>query len=163
MSIDYKNMSDQEQEIIVHTVHTHFVVPFCDGETATMYFFKDKLLYGTPNQTNITEEQLKSIYLSNEVKDDLSGYTFDQLVAGLMHVDMKADGAHMHHLCYQFTDLAILPIEHAETISILCEALSEQCGGDSSTYSACETFNKMCKQLATKVIPLTTSSVVSDL
>lgn len=140
---------------------THFVVPYCTGETATMYFFENRLMYGSVDQDNITLEQAKSIYESND--ESVKGYTFDQLVAGLMYFECIADGKEMLQHTYQFDKLAIIPIEQAKALGKITDGLWDQCGGDSSTYAACETFGNVCESLADKVIDLHTSSEIEIL
>lgn len=52
-----------------------------------------------------------------------------------------------------FDTCAIISSEHATLISKMGDVLSQQFGGDSSTYAACEAFNTLLLELAVKTIP----------
>lgn len=138
-----------------------FAIPFCDGETATMYFFHERLMAADPDQTNITMDQLKHIYDSNEVKMN-PDWTFDQLVANVMNFDVMADGVEVGDFTYGFTHMAILPIEKADEVHNFSSAMWEMCGDDSSTYNACDAFNRFIKSHAVKVIELSNNCEIVE-
>ena len=139
----------------------YFGIPYCSEETATMYFFEDDPMEANINQTNITREQLESIYESCDVK--VGNHSFDVMAANVMNCGVIADGVDCEDFTYHFDSLAIIPIEHLETVTVLNEALWKQCGGDSSTYRACETFHETCRTLATKVIDIVSNATIEEM
>lgn len=121
---------------------------FFDDETATM--MDTPVLRVPPNTQELTDEMVREILV------DCLGYQesnkkYIPLAAGWDRNKM-ADA--MYALCCLIlNNAALIEPKHAETISKVSAALGDCCGGDSSTYNACEAFGNVLKGFAVRVIP----------
>lgn len=134
------------------TNQTHFAVPFCDDETATMYL--DKNFPVDVDQTNITYEQAKYLYEDDDCS--VEGIDPEILKASIRYIDCKIDGVTLDKTYYGFDHIAIIPMSEYKALKVLEKSLWKMCKGDSSTYDACEAFNDQVKSIATKIIEITT-------
>ena len=124
---------------------------FFDDETATM--MDTPVLRVPPNTRELTDEMVREILIaklgSTKYLKDHEKYI--PLAAGWDR-DKMADA--MYALCCLIlNNAALIEPKHAETISKVSDALGDCCGGDSSTYNACEAFGNVLKGLAVRVIP----------
>ena len=121
---------------------------FFDDETATM--MDTPVLRVPPNTQELTDEMVREI-LVDCLGHQESNKKYIPLAAGWDRNKM-ADA--MYALCCLIlNNAALIEPKHAETISKVSAALGDCCGGDSSTYNACEAFGNVLKGLAVRVIP----------
>ena len=121
---------------------------FFDDETATM--MDTPVLRVPPDTQELTDEMVREI-LVDCLGHQESNEKYIPLAAGWDR-DKMADA--MYALCCLIlNNAALIEPKHAETISKVSDALGDCCGGDSSTYNACEAFGNVLKGLAVRVIP----------
>lgn len=121
---------------------------FFDDETATM--MDTPVLRVPPNTQELTDEMVREI-LVDCLGHQESNKKCIPLAAGWDRNKM-ADA--MYALCCLIlNNAALIEPKHAETISKVSAALGDCCGGDSSTYNACEAFGNVLKGFAVRVIP----------
>ena len=103
-----------------------------------------------PPPKRLTDEMVREI-LVDCLGHQESNEKYIPLAAGWDR-DKMADA--MYALCCLIlNNAALIEPKHAETISKVSDALGDCCGGDSSTYNACEAFGNVLKGLAVRVIP----------
>ena len=121
---------------------------FFDDETATM--MDTPVLRVPPNTQELTDEMVREI-LVDCLGHQEGNKKYIPLAAGWDR-DKMADA--MYALCCLIlNNAALIEPKHAETISKVSDALGDCCGGDSSTYNACEAFGNVLKGFAVRVIP----------
>lgn len=116
---------------------------FHDDESATLFDYPISTT-DDPNQNELTEEQEIDLAVRC-ANNQFHSFTREQIKnwSSAMRTTARWDFGSLI-----FDTIAIVPVEHENTLRVLGNALFESFGDDSSTYRAVETFNSVLKDLA---------------
>lgn len=140
----------------------YFAVPYCSGETHTMYFLKDDLMEASPDQENITEEQVKHIYKSEKVEMN-PNWDLDMHIANIMNWEVVVNDVPMNDFLYFFDKIAIISADRINEVQAMVDVAWESNGSDSALSNAADMFHKFCKAIAIKTIDITQKYEVTEL
>ena len=123
---------------------------FCDDETATLW--ETPLVQVPANIEEIDDALLRRIFLNS-----LSEHNRDYTEAEVEAMDRKALVAEFYHeIGVNLNKAALVPQSQRATIAKIGESLSEDFGGDSATYRACEHFGETLAAMAVKILDFPT-------
>lgn len=144
----------------------YFAVPYSSDETATAFFFKDKLIEASLEQENMTHEQILRIFelCEEKIPEGWENDT-DALIACVMNPYAEINGREIDIFCYNFDKMAIISIDALEDI---VEAYDNTFGdgtfcSDSECYEACDMFHETCISYAEKIINVESNAEVKEL